>query len=438
LGGYNFILLIALAPAGVAVTWMAWRERAWRRFARWLALMFVPLVVTGVIWWDRVAGLWERFRLFQTYDFGWKIPFLMPTGWLGLVATPDLAPIAGLAGGLLSALVLAAVAYALVDQARRPGPRAVLAGTLIVVPLAGYFYLTWRGYRLGTNASYDAYKVIAVFYPGLLAGMCGWLKFSADRRPWLRWGALALVALVSGLAGLGVMRWVTRLSPPPLSVSRELVAVGRLEQLAEIRSINFRVDDMWSRLWANALLLRKPQYFPTHTYEGRLNTPLRGEWDLESSVISVDPGPDRRREVSPHFALVDARAPAFIRPFVAEGWNQAESTPGSLDRWQWTQGTATLRVENPSTAAVRVAVTLDGWSPVAGCTLQLLVGAEASGAPVAISAQRGRVALGEVLVPAGNSVLTLRMVQPPLQEGGANGRRLGVCVFGLRLTTRVR
>ena len=166
------------------------------------------------------------------------------------------------------------------------------------------------------------------------------------KMPWVLISGMAAVAalVVAGnLAAAGV--FIARMAKAPLRVEPELVALRRIEAMDDVRAVNLLVPDMWSRLWANALLLRKPQYFPTHTYEGRLNTPLRGEWDLESSVISVDPGPDRRREVSPHFALVDARAPAFIRPFVADGWNQAESTPGSLDRWQWTQGTATLRVE---------------------------------------------------------------------------------------------
>ena len=192
---------------------------------------------------------------------------------------------------------------------------------------------------------------------------------------------------------------------------------------------------LFRSLWANALLLRKPQYFPTHTYEARINTPLRGEWDLESSILNVDPGTGRRRQLSPHFALVDARAPAFVRPYLAEGWNQVESAPGSIERWQWTQGAATLRLENPGTAPLSVTVMLDGWSPVPGCTIQLQLGA-ASAVPVAVGAQRGRVDLGSVVVPPGNSVLTLRLAQPALQEPGPEGRRLGICVFGLRLVTR--
>jgi hypothetical protein len=435
LGGYNFILLIAFTPVGAAVLWLAWRSGDWRRFGRWLGLMLLPLVLCGALWWERVAGLWERFRLFQTYDFGWKIPFLTPAGWLGLVASPDLAPISGLAGQLLSVLVLGAALGSLVSRARVSARRAAIVAALIGVPLAGYFYLTWRGLSLGTNASYDAYKVVAVFYPGILAGLCGWLAFASARRAVVRWSILGLAVGVSGLAAVGVARWIVRLGPPPLTVSRELVALGRIEQLGEIRSVNFRVDDMWSRLWANALLLRKPQYFPTHTYEGRINTPLKGDWDLESSILAVDPGPARRRQLSAHFALVDARAPAFVRPFIADGWNQVESAPGSLDRWQWTQGTATLRIENPGPVPLSVAVTLDGWSPVPGCTVQLQLGAS-SAMPVAVGAQRGLVDLGAVVVPPGGSVLTLRLAQPALQESGPAGRRLGICVFGLRLVPR--
>src|SRR4051812_38553555 len=90
LGAYNFILIVCLVPAVTWVGGIALWKGEWRRFTRWIMWMIVPLVGCGLIFAERVTGLAERFRLFQTYDFGWRIPVLSPEGWLGLVKTTDL------------------------------------------------------------------------------------------------------------------------------------------------------------------------------------------------------------------------------------------------------------------------------------------------------------------------------------------------------------
>ena len=38
-----------------------------------------------------------------------------------------------------------------------------------------------RGVQFGTNASYDAYKILAVFYPGLLAALVTAVRPSVPR-----------------------------------------------------------------------------------------------------------------------------------------------------------------------------------------------------------------------------------------------------------------
>ena len=43
--------------------------------------------------------------------------------------------------------------------------------------------------------------------------------------------------------------------------------------MPEVKSLNMRIPEMWNRIWASEFLLHKPQYFATHTYLGRLNTP---------------------------------------------------------------------------------------------------------------------------------------------------------------------
>jgi hypothetical protein len=74
LGSYNFIVLVCLVPAGTYVCGMTiWKDR-WRGLVRWTLLMVLPLAAAGVIMAPRVAGLPERLMLFQTHDFGWRIP----------------------------------------------------------------------------------------------------------------------------------------------------------------------------------------------------------------------------------------------------------------------------------------------------------------------------------------------------------------------------
>mgnify|MGYP003343588293 CR=1 FL=1 len=64
---------------------------------------------------------------------------------------------------LLTEAVAVLAATLLRTRHARPG-RAFLALSFSVPVLVGYGYLLLRGARLGTNASYDAYKLLSVFY----------------------------------------------------------------------------------------------------------------------------------------------------------------------------------------------------------------------------------------------------------------------------------
>jgi hypothetical protein len=237
--------------------------------------------------------------------------------------------------------------------------------------------------------------------------------------------------LAGNLVADGMFFW--RMRQPPLLVGGELKQLRKIEAMPDVASLNMRVPDMWSRLWANAFLLRKPQYFPTHTYEGRLNTPLRGDWDLESGIITVKPPGDAHRQVTDHYALVDTRSPQYFRASLGEGWHQEEFEPKTGERWQWTKGDATLRIENPQGHPLTVVCTLDGWSLGIERDLSLVGGTDAMAAPVRVGPQRSRVRLGAVTVPPGVSMLTLHSPQPAVPAGPGDARSLGLCVFGLEL-----
>jgi len=457
LGSYNFIILVCLVPAATYAIGLAVWQRQWRRLGRWLLAMAVPLVLSAAVFAPRVAGLAERFMLLQTYDFGWRIPGLTAEGWLGMVQGPDLEAWSffGLRWAL-SAVVVGLLVWAFIRAFQKRGRVAWVALAVSVPILAGYLFLQARGARLGTNASYDAYKLFAVFYPLLLPAFCWWvtLRRSGRLHEWFLVSGVAAVVLGFNVLACGMFIW--KLSRPPLMVDRELPQLQQIEAMPDVKSVNLLIPDMWSRLWANVFLLRTEQYFLTHTYEGRLNTELRGEWDLEGGRVAVQLPGDARRQLTPRFALVDTRHPAFIRARETDGWYDEENDPKSGDRWRWTGGTATVEIDNPHPYPLFVTGTLDGWSPVdRSVTLAGRAADESteavtvpepapptSTAPSTLSALTPvRVQMGEerasgrfpaVVLPPGTTSLELRTSEPLFNAPG-DPRALGVSVLRLHL-----
>ena len=432
LGSYNFILLVCLVSAVAYAGGLAVWKGEWRRLGTWVGMMMIPLILSGVILWERVAGLAERLALFQQFDFGWKIPLLSPAGWLGMVATPELS-----AWPLLPSVGLALVTTgmwlaALVRGVKLKRRSVYVALCLMVPPLLGYAYLNARGMYLGTNASYDAYKILAVFYPGILAAML--YGVTLDARGWRRGLVVGFAVVVVGLNLVVANRFVRQLESPPLMVGREMLDLKKLEARAEVTSLNLLVPDMWSRLWANALLLKKPQYFETHTYEGRLNTPLRGAWDLNGGLISLrlpDGGSER---FGPHFSIANTAHPYFIRARLGEGWHAMEQLSRSPVRWHWTQGDATLRLDNPQDRPRRVVAHFN-----ARCEepreLQLWLNGQLKRS-VQLTEKLNVVRVPEFAVPAGASVLELRLSPARPRPGLAPGRPLGLALYGLEIEVK--
>lgn len=430
LGSYNFFVLVCLVPAVAYAGGLALWRRTWGRLAQWIMIMLAPLAVCAAVFSGRVAGLAERLALLREYDFGWRVPALTAEGWLGLVHGPDLAAweFLGLRW-VLATVIVGLVAWGIV-RAWVVRPRVVWTVLALTVPvLAAYLWLQVRGAERGTNASYDAYKLFAVFFPLLLPALCRWIALRRSGRI-LEWfivaGAVGLVAAGNVIA-CGMFAW--KMARPPLLVDGQLRQLRAVEAMADVKSVNliFAEADMWPRLWANAFLLRKEQFFLTHTYEGRRNTPLRGEWDLEAGVVTLQAPGEARRQISPRFALVDTRAPTFVRVMPASGWHAPERTGG--EQWQWTKGDATLLIDNPQAHALTLACTLDGWSPAERrVTLQ----AEGGGArsAVKIGPQRAKIVLPPVVVPPGRSTLVLRSDTPPTTVA-SDPRRFGVGVFRL-------
>ncbi len=432
LGSYNFFVLLCLVPAAAyAGGWALWR-RHWGRLARWAAAMLAPLAAVAAIFPGRVGGLAERFSLLQAYDFGWKIPALTAEGWLGIVRGPDLAAwdFWGVRW-VLSAAVVGLLSWAFIRSAQQRS-RAMWTALAVSVPvLAGYWLLQVRGARLGTNASYDAYKLFAVFFPLLLPALCWWVTLRRSRRlhEWLFVWTVMGAVVAGNLAGCAMFVW--KLSRPPLLVDGTLRGLRSIEAMTDVESVNLLVPDMWSRLWAHAFLLRKGQYFPTHTYEARRDTPLRGAWDLQGDVVRVRPQGGGYREINGRFALADTRRPDFVRAVPGDGWHDEESVPDG-GRWRWTAGEATVRISNPHDYPLTLRAELDGGSARAQSWMFARDGGEAR--PwVAVPEDRAMAVWPELGVPPGESVLVLRPEGTSVTVPG-DPRPLGLSVH--RLTVR--
>ena len=432
LGAYNFMILFCLLPAAAfAVGWSMWAG-TYARLGRWWAGMLAPLAVSALLMPERVAGLAERFLLLRQYNFGWKIPALSPEGWVGIVGGVLLQGYDTRVRWVLSAVVMAAFLTALAVALRRRRAMAFLALCLTVPILSGYVILLIQARAQGTNASYDAYKLLAAFYPGVLAGLCFWLVHLRSRRRLVvaltGAGAIALV----GANLLGSLRFAERLRNPPYLVDRGLASLQAIESAPEVTSINLRVADFWSRLWANSFLLRKPHYFPTHTYEGRLNTPLRGEWDLLDGVISVvPPEPSAPVKLERPYSLVWTRSPHFISAHFGEGWYEREQIPRANARWHWTKGDAEIVIENPQSGPLDVAFRFQARS-VEPRNLEIWINGRRR-RTVSIGTELEWVRVPSIRISPGTTSVQLRSPTPPTLVGPNDRRPLGFAAYGIEV-----
>ena len=430
LGSYNFILPVCLVPAvALAGGLAAWEGRE-QRLVRWLSVMLMPLAVCGLVFAERVLGLVERFRLFRQYDFGWRIPAFSPEQWWGLVKGADLAGYAPALRLLLSFALLGALIWALVRGGRGRAAAVTLVGCLTVPVFVGYAYLEIRGATRGTNASYDAYKLFSVFYPGVLAALCYWFVLGARR---VKWGArrlavVALAALVVAGNALAVRRFQARMRNPPLIVDNSLVQLRSVERRAEVDSINMLIPDFWSRLWANAFLLHKPQYFAQHTYEGRLNTTLKGGWDLLGGVIDVMPAQAGNRiEINSFYSLVNTRSPDFLRAQFGDGWYEIEQLPADPVRWRWSRGDGEVILENPHPYPLVVRCRLHLRSVVPRDLRAWISGRMVSSQEIGTDPETHW--LPDITLSPGRNVLSLRSSQPAVSPGVGDTRLLGFGVY---------
>ncbi|MBS0633204.1 MAG: hypothetical protein JSS11_14935 [Verrucomicrobia bacterium] len=432
LGAYNFIVVVCLVPAaGFAAGCALWRGET-RRITDWAVLMLAPLLGAALVSYERVDGLIERMSLFQQYDFGWRIPALGPEGWLGLVADGHLNAHGGALRWLLGAAVLALILAGWVAALKRGARTAFLAAVLCAPILAGYAYLEWRGVARGTNASYDAYKLFAVFYPGMLAAFGAWLVFAGSANRGLRTATIAVFALILGGNLYADWRLGRRMMTERLTVGRDLWAVQKLETLPEVTSLNMNIPEFWARLWANALLLHRPQYFATHTYEGRLNTALKGEWDLNGGLIRIQvPERDSFVLLSPRFSAVRRSSPHYLRMEFGSGWYDIERLARPNLTWRWSGPVANWRLENPQAGPLRAVLRLRTRGLVTR-ELDVFLNNRPMGR-IRIGAELQLIPTPVLTLPPGKSVIELRCTERPGPASSTDARELGLMLQGVEV-----
>jgi len=353
LGAYNFFIVFSYAALFAYVGWRTFWERHWARAARWVAFMGINLALCIVLFPGRVVSLRERFLLLDKEEFGWRIAAFRPEGWFGAFANSKLEPANALLPQLFGAACLLALGYAVFRLWRSPRRQVLLLAAACTVPIFfGYGLLVWIGQKPGENASYDAYKLFAVFYPGILISLCLWLGLPC--RAWSTARTRLGLAVVLGTALLGVnfamaQEFRRSLRHSALRVDRPLVDLAAIEQWPAVNSVNVCLEGYWPRLWANYFLLRKPQYFPMRTYEARAVTPLRGDWDLRDTFLMVEPSQKRDAvEINDWYYLIDRRGETFLEVRLHSGWHPPERN--RWEAWCWAAGSPQIAVTNPHDA----------------------------------------------------------------------------------------
>ena len=427
-GSYNFILMVCLAPAGAWLATQLLTERKWRAVGQVIAVLSAALGLCVVFFWGRFDGLVERFSLFNQYSFGWTVPIFSPEGWFGILKDQGLNAWPTVVRVMASVAVIGLWLAGLIALWRQKKISALATLALVLPVVFGWGLLAWES-RVRANASYDAFKIFSVFYPGLLTGLCCWVPAASRVRSGLRQGAAGLLGLL--LAANVAVAWKFHqvMANPPLRADRSLVELGRLEREPRVASLNMLVEDYWSRLWANAFLLRKPQYFLTHTYEGRLNTVLKGEWNLSDSFLQTLPlRAEDRIVINARFHAERVAAPGFIQANFADGWYAEETGDGR--RWRWSDGQGQIVLTNPADVPVHATLRLAvrGVSP-----RHLDIHLEQPIiAAYALDGTEQKVVVDNFLLPPGRTVLRL-VSDGSTGASPTDSRRLAVALYGFEL-----
>lgn len=391
LGSYNFFMVFAYVPLLTYVGLITLIRGRWSRAARWAAFVGTNAVVCGALAPERVISVARRFLLFNKTPFGWPIAGFYPSGWFGAFKDFRLNPTDNWELSVAGYVGLGAVAAAMVWQKRRDAKVGWLAAACTLPVLAGYWWLLREDHLMHDNSSYDAYKLFAVFYPGILISLCLWVQAAGRATMAVRVGATVLWAALFAVNIYSDRFFNDEIRYHGIRVDRPLREMARVETLPEVHSINVRLTRYWDRLWSNYFLLRKPQFFSLPTYEGRPVTAPLGQWDLEECPTLLPSHPSGEKnlmEPNIRYRLLDHRANHSLIVGLDTGWYELESVGN--ESWHWSKGASQIAVENPNPDDVKGVLSMALLS-VNSRTLRLCTGDHC---------------WWQGIIPAGHSVVT--------------------------------
>lgn len=427
-GSYNFILVVCLAQAG---TWLVGRRLLQpSRFARFLGALQVlalAFLLMGAVFWPRLSGIAERLVLLDRHDYGWSIPLGSWESWLGLVGDIRLGPVFGGDAPWLGPLCGLLWTFGLVGLWRRARQRALGPASLVLPVACGWMILAWQSLHRA-NASYDAFKLISVFLPGLLAGLVGVLP---RRSRVERYASGIFLGLVLAVCCARAWDFARFMSAPPLRVDKHLVGLQRLEALPEVSSLNVRIDDYWCRLWANAFLLRKQHFFSAPAYEGRVVSPLSAEWDLTHSILRTMPvAASDAVDLGMNFFVVRRSAVSTVALSFGPDWYAIERN--RTDQWRWSKGRGTIRIDNLTSRDRPAQLNLNLQGAAAGENAMVVL----NGATVAqarLTDRREAIPVVAVSLRPGPNILELKPAGAAARKVAGDTRPLGVAVHQVEL-----
>jgi hypothetical protein len=432
-GSYNFILLVAFVPGAAWLAASGLFRRDFRPAGQILLVVAFAFAVCIPLFWGRFDGIAERMRSFEQSHFGWPIPLQSPEGILGLLRTADLAAWPAYPRILLGTLAVALWAFGLCLFWRRNRKFRLLASVALVVPvLCGWGLLAYRTQSLPT-ASYDAYKLVSVFLPGLITGLCCWLPALQGRRFWQLDATFVMVGLLGG--NLWAARQLElRMTSNPLRVDQALVAVGGLESNPKFDAFNVLIQKPWDRLWSSHFLLKKPQYFKETTFEGRRPTALKARWSLFDETKDMKGIPSEYHEtIDGRFQLVRDDLPGRVDVDFATGWYNTEKKAQEL--WKWSSGDSNIVLRNPGKFLSRNRLRMR-LRAINEREIYLLVEGSIV-ASATISPKITEVDFGTIAIPSGAVQLSLTSSDAAVVPGGGDQRKLSFSIHCLKLDDRI-
>jgi hypothetical protein len=159
---------------------------------------------------------------------------------------------------------------------------------------------------------------------------------------------------------------------------------------------------------------------------------LRGEWDLNGGTVQVRL-PGSKAATNPYFSLASTRDPFFLRARDADGWYDFEQNARAGKRWRWTQGVATIVIENPQHYPVLTTWYIHDISSLKDRDFQMSVAGKPVGQTVAVGKEPREIVISSVLIPPGETPVQFSTSSPLTLAGNGDTRLLGFRIDGIQI-----